>query len=508
MSLIAKYNIAGPRYTSYPTVPYWDDSPSIEEWIAALKQSLSESEAIGRGAALYIHIPFCESLCTYCGCNTRITKKHERGVPYVQTLIREMELYYQALGRISPISVAELHLGGGTPTWLSAEELQMMMEGLSRFITPFSPLPLGEVGEHRETGEGSPHPAHKSSQTSPTGRGIHHEFSFEADPRVTNTHQLSTLYSLGFRRLSLGIQDFDPKVQEIVHRVQSVEQVESLTRAAREIGYTSINYDLIYGLPLQTEDSIRRTIEEVRRLRPDRIAFYAYAHIPWIKPGQRKYTEADLPDGETKRKLYELGREMLESCGYREIGMDHFALESDGLWQAVQKGTLHRNFMGYMPKDVHPMLMLGCSSIGDAWSVFAQNIKEVEAYEAAVAAGEIPIYRGHKLTKEDQILRRHVLNIMTRGHTDWSEAALYTDYLEEVPARLAEPVKDGLIELSGQWSVVSGQDSGAEMASPPTKIRCATVTASGKPFLRNLCMAFDARLARKEPQGKVFSSTI
>lgn len=452
-TLIKKYNIAGPRYTSYPTVPYWDDSPSVEQWIAALKAALSESERIGRGAAMYIHIPFCESLCTYCGCNTRITKKHERGVPYVQTLIREMALYFKALGRTKPIEVAELHLGGGTPTWLTSDELKMMMEGLSQFITPAKD----------------------------------YEFSFEADPRVTHHSQLTILHSLGFRRLSLGIQDFDPKVQEIVHRVQSVEQVESLTKAAREMGYTSINYDLIYGLPLQTKDSIRRTIDEVRRLKPERIAFYAYAHIPWIKPGQRKYTEADLPDGESKRQLYELGREMLEECGYREIGMDHFALETDGLWHAVQNKTLHRNFMGYMPKDVHPMLMLGCSSIGDAWTSFAQNIKEVEAYEEAVAAGQIPIYRGHQLTEEDQILRRHVLNIMTRGETDWSSAALYTPYLEEVPAKLAEPVKDGLITLGAH---------------------SATVTPAGKPFLRNLCMAFDARLARKEPQGKVFSSTI
>jgi oxygen-independent coproporphyrinogen-3 oxidase len=473
-SLIQKYNVAGPRYTSYPTVPYWDHSPNVEQWIAALKAGLAESEAIGRGAALYIHIPFCESLCTYCGCNTRITKKHERGVPYVQTLIREMELYYKALGRTKPISVAELHLGGGTPTWLTAEELTMMMEGLGQFIVPHKNAPFTAQGAARSEGV--------AGGVSPS-----YEYSFEADPRVTHHSHLATLYSLGFRRLSLGIQDFDPRVQEIVHRVQSVEQVESLTHAARELGYTSINYDLIYGLPLQTEDSIRRTIDEVRRLKPERIAFYAYAHIPWIKPGQRKYTEADLPSGEAKRRLYELGREMLEACGYREIGMDHFALETDSLWQAVEHGTLHRNFMGYMPKDVHPMLMLGCSSIGDAWSVFAQNLKEVEAYEAAVAGGNIPIYRGHVLNQEDQILRRHVLNIMTRGETDWSEAALYTDYLEEVAPKLAEPVKDGLITL--------GKHS-------------AKVTEAGRPFLRNLCMAFDARLARKEPQGQVFSSTI
>lgn len=491
-ALIKKYNVAGPRYTSYPTVPYWDDSPSVEQWVQALKAALTESERIGRGAAMYIHIPFCESLCTYCGCNTRITKKHERGVPYVQTLIREMELYYQALGRTKPIEVAELHLGGGTPTWLTSDELKMMMEGLSQFITPFKGNLPTEQGDAQSLNAGASQRGGGSE--APNGiLGVKtpikntYEYSFEADPRVTHHSQLTILHSLGFRRLSLGIQDFDPKVQEIVHRVQSVAQVESLTNAAREMGYTSINYDLIYGLPLQTKDSIRRTIDEVRRLKPERIAFYAYAHIPWIKPGQRKYTEADLPDGESKRQLYELGREMLEECGYREIGMDHFALETDGLWQAVQHKTLHRNFMGYMPKDVHPMLMLGCSSIGDAWTSFAQNIKEVEAYEEAVAAGKIPLYRGHQLTEEDQILRRHVLNIMTRGETDWGNAALYTPYLEEVAGKLAEPVKDGLIEL--------GKHS-------------AKVTETGRPFLRNLCMAFDARLARKEPQGQVFSSTI
>ncbi len=452
-ALIRKYNIAGPRYTSYPTVPYWDTSPSTEQWIAALKVALAESEQIGRGAAIYVHIPFCESLCTYCGCNTRITRKHERGLPYVRTLIRELELYMHALGRKQKIPVAELHLGGGTPTWLSAEELTLMMEGLLQFLEPVPG----------------------------------HEFSFEADPRVTTPEQLQALHKLGFRRLSLGIQDFDARVQEIVNRVQSVAQVESITRIARETGYTSINYDLIYGLPLQTEASIRDTIGEVRRLKPERIAFYAYAHIPWIKPGQRKYTEADLPDGEAKRRLYELGRSMLEETGYREIGMDHFALPTDGLWQAVERGTLHRNFMGYMPKDVHPMLSLGCSSIGDAWTAFAQNIKEVEAYEAAVAEGRLPLLRGHVLNQEDQILRRHVLNVMTRGETDWSAPEHYTDYLEEVPAKLAEPVKDGLIVLGN---------------------RRAKVTEAGRPYLRNLCMAFDARLARKEPQGQVFSKTI
>ena len=452
-ALIRKYNIPGPRYTSYPTVPYWEETPAIDAWIKGIGAALAESERIGRGAAIYIHIPFCEQLCTFCGCNTRITKKHERGIPYVQTVIAELALYYQALGRTAPIPVAELHLGGGTPTWLSPEELRVLMTGIFQYIVPI--------------------------------KGA--ELSFEADPRVTTPAHLEMLAQLGFRRLSFGIQDFDPKVQEIVNRVQSLAQVATLTREARALGFSSINYDLIYGLPLQTAGSVTNTIAEVRRLKPDRIAFYAYAHIPWIKPGQRKYTESDLPDGDAKRALYELGRAMLEEAGYREIGMDHFALPSDSLWQAVEKRTLHRNFMGYMPKDVHPMISLGCSAIGDAWTMFAQNLKEVEAYEESVAAGTLPIFKGHVLSPEDLILRRHTLNLMTRFETGWHAAEHYTDYLEEIPARLAEAVADGLVILTSH---------------------SATITPEGRPFLRNICMAFDARLSRKSPNTRIFSKTM
>lgn len=452
-ALIKKYNVQGPRYTSYPTVPYWEQAPSVEQWVSAVSIALSDSEKIGRGAAIYIHIPFCEQLCTFCGCNTRITKKHERGVPYVQTVINELKLYYKALGRTSPIPVAELHLGGGTPTWLTADELKMLMEGVFQYIKPL-----------------------KSA-----------ELSFEADPRVTSNEQLVMLYNLGFRRLSFGIQDFDPKVQDIVNRVQSVEQVTALTESARAIGYTSINYDLIYGLPLQTLTSVRDTIEHVRRLKPDRIAFYAYAHVPWIKPSQRKYTEADLPAADDKRALYELGRAMLEDVGFKEIGMDHFALPTDSLSKAVENKTLHRNFMGYMPKDVHPMLSLGCSAIGDAWTMFAQNIKEVEAYEESVANGIIPIFKGHILNTEDLIIRRHIVNLMTRFETRWDTQETYTEYLEEVPAKLTEMVNDGLVILTPH---------------------AARIAAAGIPFLRNICMAFDARLTRRSPNTNLFSKTV
>jgi oxygen-independent coproporphyrinogen-3 oxidase len=449
--LLKKYNVPGPRYTSYPTVPYWDTTPTADEWIASVKQALDESARAGVGAALYVHVPFCESLCTYCGCNTRITRNHGVADPYVTTVLKELDLYSARVGRKIPLT--EMHLGGGTPTFLTPTELERLVRGILE-------------------------------RTAPTAQA---EFSVEADPRVTSEEHLATLARLGFRRLSLGIQDFDPKVQETVHRVQSEEQVRVIVAAARRHGYTSINFDLIYGLPFQTRASIEQTIEAVRRLRPDRIAFYAYAHVPWIKPSQRRFTEADLPAGDDKRALYELGRRMLEEVGYREIGMDHFALESDSLWKASREGSLHRNFMGYTSRFVAPLIGLGVSAIGDSWRAFAQNEKLLETYVDRVEKGELPLLRGHSLNEEDQILRRHILNLMTRFETDWEEAARYAPYLELIPEKLAELARDGLVALKGR--------------------RCV-VHEAGRPFLRNVCMAFDARLARQAPATQLFSKTI
>src|SRR4051812_8821529 len=364
--LLKKYDVPGPRYTSYPTIVYWDDDPTVEEWTTSVAEALDGTEALGSGAAIYIHIPFCRSLCTYCGCNTRITHHTEVAKPYVQTVLKEWALYRERLSRKQPIPITEIHLGGGTPTFLPAEELTELIEGILTHARPTSDA----------------------------------EFSIEADPRTTTREQLLNLGRLGFRRLSLGIQDFDYRVQDIVNRLQTEEQVRTVTEEARAAGFTSINYDLVYGLPLQTLNSIEQTIEAVRRLRPDRIAFYSYAHVPWIKPGQRRFTELDLPTGEDKRALYERGRAMLEEAGYREIGMDHFALETDSLWAAYTKGQLHRNFMGYISRLVAPLIGLGVSSIGDSWEMFAQNEKRLEDYEARVSQGEIPIFRGHELSRE------------------------------------------------------------------------------------------------------------
>jgi oxygen-independent coproporphyrinogen III oxidase len=452
-SLLKKYDVQGPRYTSYPTILYWDSNPTVDEWVESIGRGLDQAEREGSGAAIYVHIPFCRSLCTYCGCNNRITRHTEVARPYVQTILREFELYRERLNRTEPIPLSEIHLGGGTPTFLAPEELEELILGILKHV--------------RKTPDA--------------------EFSIEADPRTTTREHLITLARLGFRRLSLGIQDFDPTVQDIVNRVQTEEQVRAVTEEARAAGFTSINYDLIYGLPLQTMQSVERTIDAVRELRPDRIAFYAYAHVPWVKPGQRRFTELDLPSGDEKRALYERGRTMLEEAGYREIGMDHFALETDSLWTAYQEGRLHRNFMGYISRLVSPLIGLGVSSIGDSWEMFAQNEKKLETYEARVQAGEIPIFRGHELSREDRILRRHILNLMTHFETDWKSRELFVPYLETVDERLEELKRDGLVRL---------------------KARGCEITESGRPFLRNICMAFDARMTRNAPTTQLFSRTI
>lgn len=448
--LVAKYDVPGPRYTSYPTVPYWETTPSEEQWLERVRQALREGAA--HGAALYLHIPFCRALCTFCGCNTRITRSHSFVPPYTQALLAELDLYLKRL-ELSGLELGELHFGGGTPTFLTPQELEELLQGLWARVR-LRPEAVASI---------------------------------EVDPRVTTRPQLELLSRFGFRRISLGVQDFDPRVQDIVNRVQSESQVREVTEAARSLGFDSVNFDLIYGLPLQTRASVESTMDAVCRLRPDRIALYGYAHVPWIKPGQRRFTEIDLPQGEEKRALYELGRERLEREGYREIGLDHFALETDSLWQALRSGALHRNFMGYTDAFTRPLIGLGVSAIGDAGDAFAQNEKELQRYQERVLRAELPIHRGHLLDAEDQVLRRHILRLMTRLETHWGQPADYTDYVQTALERLTEPANDGLITLESNG---------------------CRVTEAGRAFLRNICMAFDARLARRMPEKSLFSRTV
>jgi oxygen-independent coproporphyrinogen-3 oxidase len=445
---IAKYDVAGPRYTSYPTVPYWGATPDESQWLAHLRAALrGNGEA---GASIYVHVPFCRALCMFCGCNTRIARTHAIIMPYVQAVLTELALYRERLG-IERLELGELHLGGGTPTFLDPAELDALLGGI-----------LDAVNLRPEA-----------------------RLSIEVDPRVTTAAQLQLLARHGFRRISLGVQDFDPSVQDIVNRVQSVEQVRTVTEEARRLGFNSVNYDLIYGLPLQTLASIELTMAAVCELRPDRIALYGYAHVPWMKKGQRRFTEIDLPAGNEKRALYERARVLLEAAGYREIGLDHFALPTDSLWLAARNGTLHRNFMGYTEAFTRPLLGLGVSAIGDALDAFVQNEKDLQQYHERIARRELPIQRGHLLDAEDRVLRRHILNLMTRMETRWTGADA-TPFLDDIAARLQPFANDGLVELEPEG---------------------CKVTEAGRAFLRNICMAFDARLARSSPERPLFSQT-
>ncbi|HTA27670.1 MAG TPA: oxygen-independent coproporphyrinogen III oxidase [Bacteroidia bacterium] len=449
-NLIKKYNIQAPRYTSYPTVPYWENNLTVDQWKLEVKKSFDKTNAT-EGISLYLHLPFCQSLCTYCGCTTRITTNHAVEQPYLKAVQKEWEMYV-ALFKGMP-RIKEIHLGGGTPTFFSPANLKELLEGI---------LSKAEICEN-------------------------YEFSFEAHPNNTTYEHLKTLRELGFTRLSLGIQDFDPKVQAIVNRIQTFVNVERVTSQARELGYTSINFDLIYGLPLQQKSSVINTITKVKALKPDRIALYSYAHVPWIKPGQRKFTEMDLPKDEEKRELYETGRAMLEEAGYIEIGMDHFALKTDSLYKAAQQKKLHRNFMGYTHNYTEFMLGLGVSSISDTWYAFAQNVKTVEEYYDLINKGELPVFRGHLLNDDDLVIRRHILNIMCKFETFWLDKEDQTPSLYNALSRLKEMELDGLIYRL------------------PYKL---SVTEEGRKFIRNICMAFDARLWKNTPQKEIFSKVI
>ncbi len=451
-SLIQKYNIAGPRYTSYPTVPFWNkEGIAYDDWVYSTKKAFNESNST-EGISIYIHLPFCESLCTFCGCHKRITKQHGVEEPYIDTVLKEWNLYCDLFNEKPRIK--ELHLGGGTPTFFSPENIEKLINGI---------LENAEKCEE-------------------------FEFSFEAHPNNTRKEHLQSFYDLGFRRNSFGVQDYDPKVQKTINRIQSFETVKEVTDWSREIGYRSISQDLIFGLPHQTKESIIDTINKTKSLKPDRIAFYSYAHVPWIKGvGQRGYDENDLPSAEEKRVLYETGKQMLFDLGYVEIGMDHFALKTDSMHKAMENKKLHRNFMGYTASKTQLMVGLGMSSISDSWYAFAQNEKTVEDYTELVNKGLIPIFRGHLLSKEDLIIRKHILNIMCHFETSWEAEELKFPELQECLGRLKEMENDGLVNITKNG------------LSLPEKAR---------PFVRNVCMAFDLQLIRNKPTTRIFSMTI
>lgn len=448
-NLVQKYNVPGPRYTSYPTVPFWDSSTfSVQNWIESLNHPAYKNQPI----SLYIHLPFCESLCTFCACNKRITKQHSVEQPYIEAVLKEWNMYVSILGE-NPV-IEEIHLGGGTPTFFSANNLKKLIEGIFEKAT----------------------------------KAQKYEFSFEGHPNNTTKKQLQTLFDLGFRRVSFGIQDYNTKVQQAIHRLQPFENVKNVTQWAREIGYTSIGHDLIFGLPFQNLEDVKHTIKQTKKLQPDRIAFYSYAHTPWIKGnGQRGFNEADLPPADEKRIQYEEGKIALEEAGYSEIGMDHFALETDPLLQYQKQGKLHRNFMGYTTTQSKKMIGLGVSSISDSWFGFAQNEKDLKDYYQKIENDQLPVFRGHILTDRDLIIRKHILNLMCNFETSWSEEENDLIDFKDILIELLEMQADNLVILGKNYIQVTNQ---------------------GQAFIRNICMAFDLRLKANKPDQRIFSMTI
>jgi len=446
-----KYNVPVPRYTSYPTVPFWEEMKADESWKEFFKKDF-EKQNSAEGISLYLHLPFCETLCTYCGCNKKITTNHSVEEEYIEVILKEWQLYRNLMDE-TPV-IRELHLGGGTPTFFSPKNLGRLLETIFKYAII--------------------HPQH--------------EFSIEGHPNNTTVQHLKTLYQLGFRRISYGVQDNDPVVQSVINRIQPLENVRRAADNARSIGFHSVNFDLIYGLPYQTLKGEAKTIDETIALHPARIAFYSYAHVPWKQRAQRLFDENDLPSGKLKMQLYSLGKEKFFSAGYFDIGMDHFALPDDYLYKAKNEGTLHRNFMGYTTTHTSFLLGLGVSSISDTGTMYAQNHKELANYARMIEEGKIAVNKGCRLTGTDQSFKKYILETACKGKVTFHQKDddLLKQYSIPVLKKLAE---DGLVSLNENGFVVNQR---------------------GYQFLRNICQAFDLKWWQSESkiQGEIFSKAV
>lgn len=448
-NLIKKYNQPVPRYTSYPTVPYWHETIDVDDWKHNVQQQFSIYNK-NKGISLYIHLPFCESLCTYCGCNKKITTNHKVEDDYIAAIEKEWKQYRNLLHE-KPI-IRELHLGGGTPTFFSPQNLERLVNAI-----------LADAIVHPQ-----------------------HQFSIEGHPNNTTREHLKTLHSLGFRRISYGVQDNNAEVQRIINRIQPIENVKRATEEAREIGFTSVNFDLIYGLPKQTLQSIEETMLQTIDLKPDRIAFYSYAHVPWTSKAQRLFDEHDLPSAEEKIQLYLKGKELLTQHGYVDIGMDHFALRHDELYTARINASLHRNFMGYTTQHSGILIGLGVSAISDTGNAYAQNEKTLHQYYERISKNELAITKGYFLSEEDLHFKKYILDISCNGRTTFDEDDLLL-LREYTFPKLAPLAKDGLIHYNTTGLMLS---------------------KTGQHFIRNVCSAFDLFLQKKSLDKVVFSKSI
>ncbi|MEO8544298.1 MAG: oxygen-independent coproporphyrinogen III oxidase [Burkholderiaceae bacterium] len=440
--LLRKFDVPGPRYTSYPTADRFVEAFTADDYARALSQRRNGAAAMTLPLSLYVHIPFCESLCYYCACNKIITRHHERAKPYLEYLTREVALHTTLLG--TQQKVTQLHLGGGSPTFLSDDELRELMDMLR---------------SHFQLVTGG-------------------EYAIEVDPRTVDAGRLQALAAMGFNRLSFGVQDFDPVVQKAVHRVQPAEQVFSLVGAAREIGFESINVDLIYGLPHQTPASFDRTLEQIVALRPDRIALYAYAHLPERFKPQRRIASEHLPDASAKVSMLARSLAALMGAGYVYVGMDHFALPDDPLAVAKRQGRLHRNFQGYSTQPDHDLIALGVSSIGRLGATYSQNAKTLPEYYDALDNGRFPVVRGLALTRDDLIRRAVIMALMCQGQCLYESIDLA--YLIDFKSYFAAE----LVVLQ------SMQDNGMVVLENSGIL----VTAMGWYFVRAVAMVFDRHL--------------
>ncbi len=456
LDLLRKYDRPGPRYTSYPTAVEFTEAYTVSDYEASLKEA---DRAADEPLSLYVHLPFCEERCSFCGCNVVITRKREVAAEYLGHLHREIGLLASHLPRRRRVS--QYHWGGGTPTYQNVRE----MEALQR-----------KVLEHFRLEADA-------------------EVAIETDPRVTSHEQMDLLKDLGFNRISMGVQDFTPAVQEAINRNQTEEETRDHFEYCRELGFHSINIDLIYGLPLQTPEAFDRNMDVVLALKPDRVAVYSYAYVPWIKANQKRIDTAQLPSPETKLRLFCIARERFLEAGYVQIGMDHFALPQDELATAVSSRRLHRNFMGYTVKMGSDMLGVGVSSIGDVRGSFAQNVKKLSTYYQALSSGRLPIERGYRLDADDRIRRDVIARIMCNFYLDRAEVerrhairldVYFARELEELSAPDG-PVSHGFLEI---------RPDGLE------------VVGNGRLFVRNIAMVFDRYLRAKKTDKPVFSRTV
>ncbi|MFO0984562.1 MAG: oxygen-independent coproporphyrinogen III oxidase [Planctomycetota bacterium] len=451
LDLIRRYDRPGPRYTSYPTAPVWKNDFGPAQYRERLTPAL---ERRGEPLSLYVHIPFCESLCLYCGCNVLITKQHGRAQRYLDALEQELDLITPAF---ADRPLAQFHFGGGTPTYLTADELERA---------------AGMVERHFPIAADS-------------------ERAIEVDPRVTTSDHLDAVARHGFNRLSLGIQDFDELVQRTVHRVQPYDMTKGVIDAARSRGFTSVNVDLIYGLPHQTEAGFAATIDQVLTLAPDRVAVYSYAHVPWLKRQQNSFVRF-LPQADEKARLFLVAYHKFVAAGYVAIGMDHFAKATDEMALGLANGRLSRNFMGYTTRRAPDMIGIGVSAIGNVGSAFAQNRRDVASYQAAIEQGALATERGYLLSDEDRLRAEVILAIMCR--LEVRHADILQQFQVDFPTHFARELEalkpaehDGLVQIE------------------PDRV---AVTPLGRLFVRNLCMAFDQYLPDLAPGKNLFSRTV